>query len=144
MALTYDPKGVIITFGGVPLTGFADGDFISISAATDRFTKKIGADGEVARLRGNDDTSEVSITLMATSLSNTYLSSILEIDRLTNTGQRPLQILDLSGNSLFFWALAWIKKTPDVKYSKELGERTWVFDTDQVINEVVNGNLLPT
>lgn len=143
MAFTYDPKRVIVTFGGVPIFGFADGSFVSVTAANDRFTKKVGADGEVARVRGNDDTSEVTITLMATSPSNTYLSQILGVDRLTNLGQLPLQIVDLSGSVLFFWPLAWIKKAPDVEFSKEVGDRAWVFDTDQVVNENINGNLLP-
>jgi hypothetical protein len=140
---TYDPKKVIVTFGGVPLTGFADGTFVSVTAPTDRFSKKVGADGEVARTRSNDDTHEVTLTLIQTSLSNSYLSSIAAIDKVSNLGIRPLTITDLSGGTIFFWPQAWIRKTPDTDFAKESGDRAWVFDTGQSIEESVNGDFLP-
>jgi len=140
---TYDPKKVIVTFGGVPLTGWADGTFIGVRGSAERFTKKTGADGEVARARSNDDTHEVTVTLMQSSPSNTYLSTVMNIDRLTNMGIRPLSITDLSGSSLFFWPEAWIKKDPDVDYAKEVGDRAWAFDTGQIGAQNINGDFIP-
>jgi hypothetical protein len=80
---------------------------------------------------------------MQTSPSNSYLSSILAIDKATNLGQRPLQITDLSGGLIMFWPFAWIKKAPDVEFGKDIGERAWVFETDQVATEQLNGDFLP-
>lgn len=137
---TFDPKKVIVTFSGIPLSGFADGSFVEVSAASDRYTKKIGADGEVARVRGNDDTSEVTITLLSTSKSNTVMTSYLNADRLTNKGIGPLSISDIDGGTLFFWPQAWVKKTPDLTRSKDVEDVAWVFDTGQIGLEVIAGD----
>lgn len=139
MTKTYDPKQVVVTFLGVPLQGFADGTFITITPSAERFTKAVGADGEVARGKSNDNTSEVTLTLIQTSESNTYLSSVQLADRTTNAGAGPLSIADLQGQSLFFTESAWIRQEPDVEYAKEVGERAWVFDTGQSASNVVGG-----
>jgi hypothetical protein len=70
---TYDPKKVIITLGGVPIGGYADG-FVQIDPNSETWTKKVGADGEVARALSNDNTHTIQITLMQTSLSNAYVA----------------------------------------------------------------------
>jgi hypothetical protein len=137
---SYDPNQVIIIYGGVPISGLADGTFIQVTNA-DAWSKKVGADGEVGRSKSNDYTSEVTLTLMQTSSSNNYLSGIVAIDKASNAGALPLQILDLSGTSLHFWPQAWIRKTADAGYSKEIGDRAWVFDTGQPAQNVVGGDV---
>ena len=42
---TYDPTLVTISFGAVPLVGFADGTFVTATRNEDSFTHKVGADG---------------------------------------------------------------------------------------------------
>jgi len=132
MVKDYDPKKVIITFGGVPLAGFADGTFVSISANdSDGFKKQVGADGEVVRSKSNDNTHGVEVTLLQSSLSNNYLSGIRATDKITGKAKLPLSITDLNGLSLHFWPQAWIKGDPDWDYGKEASERKWSFDTGQ-------------
>jgi len=138
---TYDPHKVIITFGGIPLTGYADGTFISAKPSADRFTRKVGADGEVGRARGADRTHEVTLTLLQVSPSNDYLSTVLAADALSNAGVLPLQIADLSGTTLQFWDAAWIKTPPSMDDGKEIADRQWVFDTGQIVLENIGGNL---
>jgi hypothetical protein len=137
---TYDPKKLVVSFGGIPITGFADGTFIQITTNTEAFTKKIGADGEVGRSRGNDDTSEVTVTLIQTSQSNTYLTGVHTTDKLTNAGALPLMITDLLGKTVFMWDSAWIKKLPDFEAGKEISDRAWVFDTGQPVVAVIGGD----
>jgi hypothetical protein len=134
---TYDPAKVIVTFGGAIITGFADGTFIQVSPASDLFTKKVGADGETARAKSSDETYEVTLTLMQTSLSNKVLNAFKEADRLSSTGVLPLSITDLSGTALFFWPQAWIKKSPGGEFGKEIGDRAWAFDTGKIVGEVI-------
>jgi hypothetical protein len=129
---TYNPKKVLLTFGGIPISGYAKGTFIKVTPAADTFTKKVGADGEVARAQSSDDTSEVTITLMKTSDSNVYLNTIKESDKLIDDGVLPLSITDLSsGREAMFWAQAWIKKAPDKEYGDDVPDRTWTLDTGQ-------------
>lgn len=137
---TYDPKSIIVIYGGVPIAGFADGTFVSVSPAGDRFGKGVGADGEVSRNKSNDNTSEVTLTLMQTSISNDYLSGVLNLDKLSNAGKLPLMIKDMLGTTLLAWSEAWIKTPPTVDMSKETGERAWVLDTGQIDIENFGGN----
>jgi hypothetical protein len=139
----YDPKKVVITFGGVPLDGFTDGDFISVAPNdADGFKKVVGADGEVARAQSNDNTHNVTLTIMQSSLVNAQLSNIRNTDKLTGKAIQPLSITDLNGGSLHFWPQAWIKGDPEWGYGKELKERQWVFDTGQQATDNKAG-LLP-
>lgn len=140
---TYDPKKVIITFGGVPLTGFADGTFVQIDPSSEFATKKVGADGEVIRSLSNDFTHTIQITLSQTSASNNYLSTCANIDKLSGKGMLPLSIVDLNGTTVHFWAQAWISQEPSETYEKESGDRQWTFETGQEATAVIGGNILP-
>lgn len=142
IVMTYDPSKVIVTWNGIPITGFADGTFVKISSPSDAFTKKVGADGEVARSRTNDNTREVTITLMQTSISNNLIAKKHQIDCLTGLGTGPLRITDLMGLSLFYAPQAWPRKSPDKEYSKEVGDREWVFDTGPVVSDTEMGGML--
>ena len=140
MALkTYNPKECIVTYGGVQISGYADGTFVNIVPNSESWTKIVGADGFVSRARSNDDTYEVTITLQSTSDSNLYLSAQYKIDNTTGKGALPLTITDLSGSTIFVAPAAWIRQLPDQEFSKEITERAWVFDTDNASESVVGG-----
>jgi len=51
---TFDPAQVVILLGGAPMSGFADGTFITIERETDTFQKESGADGVISRIKMND------------------------------------------------------------------------------------------
>lgn len=138
---TYDPANVIITFNGVPLTGFADGEFITITSPSERFTKVVGADGLVSRAKSNDNTHEVTVTLTGTSISNDYLTGIVALDRYGNAGKGALQIADLNGTALFAWEEAWIRQPSDVSFDKTITDKAWTFDTGQATIESYGGNV---
>ena len=109
---TYDPKKVIITFGGVPITGFADGTFVQIDPNAEMWTKKVGADGEVTRSQSNDNTHTVQITLQQSSASNDYLSTCMNADKLTGMGMLPLSITDLYYSSAQCIIVSLLNKPP--------------------------------
>ena len=125
---TYDPKLVILTVGGIPLSGYADGTFISIERSSETFTKISGADGFVSRAKSNDRSGALTVTLAQTSPANDILQAIARQDELTNTGVVPVMCKDLSGRSTFFSANGWIQKPPTAEFSKEVSNREWVID----------------
>lgn len=125
---SYDPKQIIVTVGGVPLSGYTEGVFITISRDEDTWTKNVGADGLVSRVKTNNFTGTCVITLKQTSPSNDYLSSIIIADEITNTRLVPILIKDISGTSIYFSATGWIKKWADSGFSKEIGDREWTID----------------
>ena len=138
---TYDPKLVIVTFGAIPITGFAEGTFVSIAGNGDRFEKSKGADGTVDRVNKNANDYAVTITIKQTSLTNDLLSAVLNADLLSNTGKFPLTIKDLNGTALFFAPQAWIAKDPDDEYSDTLSSREWRIDTGPG-TKFTGGNIL--
>lgn len=130
--LTYDPKAVIITIGGVPMSGYADGTFCEISRDAQAFTKVVGADGTTTRVKSNNTGGTLTVTLKQSSPSNDVLSSFAQADALTNSGVVPILVKDLSGNSDYFSATGWVQKLPDSIFANEINNRVWVFDLADV------------
>lgn len=125
---TYDPKQVVITVGGVPMSGFADGTFLEVQREDDAYTKVVGADGYTTRTRSNNRSGSITLTLKQSSPSNDVLSGFAILDEATNTAVLPIFIKDLSGNSTFFSAQGWVKKFANSTYGKDLDNREWTID----------------
>lgn len=126
---TYSPKKVLISFNGVPLSGFADGTFIEVDRASDTFKTEVGSDGEGARTALADKSGTITVTLMQTSASNDVLSNALLTDELTNLGTGACFIKDASGRTLCAAAEAWVMKPAKAGFAKESGSREWVIAT---------------
>lgn len=129
---SYDPKDVVISISGVPMSGFADGTFLEITADTQQFTKVVGADGYTTRVKSNNYGAVMTLTLSQTSPSNDILSGILALDRAANRGVVPVLIKDMSGTTIFFAGTGWIQQFPDVTYGNEINNRAWAFDLAEV------------
>lgn len=136
---TFDPKLVVITFGALSISGYAEGTFVSVNRSGDAFAKSKGAGGDIERVNRNQGDFEVTVTLQQTSPTNAELSAILAADMVSNAGVWPLTIRDFSGNTLFFAAEAWIRKDPEWEDGDDLNSRAWVFDTGIAAN-LVGGN----
>ena len=136
---TYDPKMVVITFGVIPISGYAEGTYVSVNRSGDAFEKSKGAGGDVERINKNQGDFEVTVTLQQTATVNAELSAALAADQVTNAGVFPLTIKDLLGKTLFFAPQAWIRKDPEWEDGDDLNTRAWVFDTGIGAN-LVGGN----
>lgn len=133
---TYDPKKVIVSFGGVELTGFAEDSIIAIKPMGDGTTSVVGCHGDVVRTISPDRRHEVTTSLLQTSSSNDYLCAIYARDYRQGDGVLPLIIKDLTGNTTFYDSQAWIVNNPEVNRTNDAsdGSNEWVFQT-------ANGNL---
>jgi hypothetical protein len=138
---SFDPKSVIIVVGAVPISGYADGTFLEVAQADQQFTLSVGADGFATRVKSNNYSATVTITLSQTSPSNDYLSGLAALDRLSNGGVVPLLIKDLSGTTIIFSESAWIQQIPDITYGNEINTVAWVFELAQA-DTFVGGNTL--
>jgi hypothetical protein len=139
---TYNPKEVIINFGGNIIDGYADGTFLEIAPHdADGFKKVVGADGEVFRALSADNTHQITFTLLQSSSSNKVLSTIRNKDRQAGKGMEPLRITDNNGETLGFWPQAWIRGDPTYGYSKENTDRQWIIDTGQ-LSEIEFGGVM--
>jgi len=131
---TYSADKVVITVGGVIVSGFGDGDFVTAKYDEDRFTKKVGADGEVGRSRTASRAGTIEITLSQTSKANDELSALFNLSQF-GSYDAPINVgvADLSGRSVATSSKSWIKTAPDMTFGKEIGERTWALDCADLI-----------
>lgn len=137
--MTYDPKQVSVIVGGKIIHGWADGTFINVERNEQAFAMKVGVDGEGSRAKSNNKSGKITITLMQTSASNDDLSAFAAADELSNSGAVPFFMKDNSGRSLVTALTCWAQKYPNSEFAKEVGTRTWVFESDD-IEIFVGGN----
>lgn len=125
MAKTYDPKNVVITVGGFPVEGYADGTFVSVARDADSYTDAAGADGEVARSRTNDNRGAVTFTLMQSSEANAELNRLNALDEVSNQGTFPVRVYDVASQSEYYSEDAWVLKPADASFGREIENREW-------------------
>ena len=140
---TYDPKNNVLTIDAVPMSGFADGTYITVTFDEDAFTKVVGADGEVSRAKSNNYSGSVVATFVQTSMSNDVLSAIALLDKLSNSGVVPVLLKEIGTNNIVMSGEGWIKKVPDIVYSKEVENREWTLDLAN-LHVFIGGNPLPS
>lgn len=129
---TFDPANVVVSIGGVPMSGYADGTFLLVDRDEDAFTKVTGADGFTTRVKSNNRGGSLTLTLKQSSPSNDILSGFANLDELSNSGVVPILVKDLSGTSTYFSATGWIRKYPSSEFGKELNNREWIIDLADV------------
>lgn len=131
---TYAAEKVVITVGGVIVSGYDDGDFVTIQYDDDRYTHKAGADGEVGRAKTGSRAGTIEITLSATSAANDELNAIFLLDNLGGIDNPiPVGVADLSGRSGVVATKAWIKTAPEMTFGKEIGTRVWTLQAAALV-----------
>lgn len=123
---TYDPKQVIVTIGGVPMSGFSDGTFLEIDRNEPTWNMVVGADGLVTRGKTNNFSGTLTLTLKQSSPSNDVLSGFMAIDEASNAGVFPVLVKDLAGNSIYFAGQAWVTQYANSTFAKDITDRQWV------------------
>lgn len=133
MSRTYSPKNVSVSFNGYELQGFAEDEFITATHTNDQASMVVGNDGTVSRAINPDQSGTITLTLKQTSPSNDILSGLAVKDRLQGGVVGALLIRDNFGTTLVAGKDAWIKKTSDVTFGREVGNRVWAFDVGTLL-----------
>lgn len=136
---TYQPDKVVVSYGGVPITGFAPDTFVSATRNNDTWSINVGSGGDATRTKSGDKSGRVELTLLAESASNAELEAQRALDELTGTGLRPLFIKDLSGGDTITAGTAWPVKPPDQEKGNTGSNRVWIFETDNL--EIINAGI---
>jgi hypothetical protein len=123
----FDPQQYNMTFAGIPITGYADGEFATIAQEADNFGDVVGSDGLVARSKSNDRRATITFKLLQTSPTNKALSALANGDLLNpnGAGVGALRIADLFGETQFTADQCWISKPPDVSLDRTATAREW-------------------
>ena len=138
----YASNEVTIACGGIPIEGFADGQFLSITRNSDLFSTVIGTSGEIARSKTNDNSAIIEISLLQTSPSNLTFTTFFQADINAPGGAGIFAFIctDLNGVSLYTAGNCWVSKPPDITMDREATTRTWQLTAD-VIRDFTGGNL---
>lgn len=127
----FDPYEVKVTVLGQPIVGFSD-DKVMVERANNAWELVVGADGEATRVKSNDLSGTITITLQQTSPSNNLCSAIFQVDDKLSTGVVPISIQDNSGKTLVVAAKCYVEKMPDATFGKTHNDRVWVFRSNYI------------
>ena len=128
---TYDPTKLTVIVGGVIVSGFSDGDFITAKRDEDLYMKRVGADGHVARARNGNKSGTIEIKLLQSSPAVNELAQLVALDNFLFDGDILIPIAIVSpgdGAELVSSTQSWLKTPPEMVFGKEVGERSFVFD----------------
>lgn len=120
----YDPRNNVVTYNGVLLTGWADGDVITSAADADAVSSQQGADGEIVINGGPTKPHSFGLRFMATSSSVPYLTGQALIQHQSGASAvsfGPLVILNGATGQMTTCAQAWFKRVPDQSMGVEAG-----------------------
>lgn len=128
---TYDPTKLTVIVGGVIVSGFSDGDYITAKRDEDLYTKRVGADGHVARARNGNKSGTIEIKLLQGSPVVSEIAALVALDNFLFDGDVLIPISIVSPGTaaeLVVSTQSWLKTAPEMVFGKEVGERTFVFD----------------
>ena len=118
----YDPKNVIVTVAAIPMTGFADGDKITVEPVTkDNFKSHCGVDGDTTFTKVNDDRQMITIRLKPSSPSNIILEGLMSSPTLF-----PLAVINKAGGKYAGGSTSClVSEKPTVKFGAEETMKEW-------------------
>jgi len=129
--LKYNPREVKLIFGGLPVhIGAAAGTFITIERTKPSYKLLKGTDGEGTRIRTQDFSSTLRLTIRKGSGINDALSELSAADDLTGAVALPLYLTDWNGRSRYIAPIAFLEQPVDTEFSTEEGANTWTFLCD--------------
>lgn len=137
----WDPQKFTISVGANTISYFAKGTFIKASYNEDLYSQEIGADGSSCRIRNANESGRYEITLMKNSPSNDVLAALALLDRQSGQGVVPVLVKDGNGKAFASSKNTWIVKPADLERGAELGDVTWILETDKL--KMVQGGILP-
>ena len=92
---TFNPKLVTVMYGGMVITGFAEGSMVKCEKNEDNVTPHVGVLGEVSRAINADNTGKITISLAGTSpfigiLARKAAANVIE----------PISVVDMNDNGV--------------------------------------------
>lgn len=138
----YDPSQIIINVNGSDISGFADGTFVHVERNVDAFSLVVGADGEVTRVKSQNKSGRITLTLQQSSPANDILSALADADELTNGGVVKTLVKDSQGTTIAQASKSWIVKKAATEFGKESGNREWMIETGVLTYTVGGENAL--
>jgi len=127
---TFDGANFHLTIGPLIITGFSDGDAVTVTRSQNLAAYRTGLDGTTGRATILDKSGTVEVRLLQTSSANDELSTLFNMDSIFLEGNStyPITVTDFSGRTVLAGANCWLETLPPVAFSTAaVGERVWTF-----------------
>lgn len=128
MALkSYNLNHCVVVCDGVPISGFSDGDAVTVEYESDIWSDTVGADGEVTRSALNDRRATITFNLQDTSSLNSFFREKVVLARTVGMGDVFTFLLkDINLGETVTAREVWVKTDPGVTKAQESTAREWV------------------
>lgn len=134
---TVDPLSLHVVFGGHRISGRAKGQSVGVVYNVEQFQALNGVDNEGFRVKNNDLSARITVTLLQSAFSNFVLSSFFNADLAGPSGLvLPLGVVEQNGRTVYSAARAWITKMADGTWSDGGEVRVWTLETNRLIGVV--------
>lgn len=137
----YSPQDVTVAIAGFPLSGWAEGTFVTVTQVSESAATFRGADGQTSfAIDKGVPELQVEFTLQQTSAANAYLASLLALQ--SSVGAViPVSVTNKNSLESAIFSQAVIAKAPDSAYSQGIEGRTWMLKGPGFIKS--GGSILP-
>lgn len=140
---TYSPKAVTVSWGGIPITGYSDGEFLNITLNADLTDEVVGAAGDVALTKIANFTGTITLTLLQNAETNLDLSNIYAVQQRSDDVVRAnMTIRDPSGSTLYDCRDVHMKRCADVMLSDGQNSKQWTFFCSNLIPVSANSEIV--
>lgn len=109
------------------LQGAIDGAFLASTSDNARWTREHDLAGNATRVYNSNRGGSLSITISASSPTNTTLSALAELDDITQSVVGAIVLKDLNGNTIVEIDGAFLEDIPAVSFGNDRGSRTWTW-----------------
>ena len=117
---TYKPDQVSVVVGGIIVN---DWESLDVAFDEDKWNFKSGSAGELTRVKNSNIKGVITINIPQTTSPNLQLTAVHNSDATI-----PVEILDLSGLSIYSMPEASSVKHPNAPFSKnDASEREWTY-----------------
>lgn len=127
-----DPARYTLVVQGVKIVMPAVDTFYKFSFETDQVMDEVGGQGDVVRVISRDQRATLEVTLMQSSPSNDYLSTLISQDMNVNgpaaTGGYAVgasSLADLNGTTAIDGEETWVMKYADAELGSKPNTRVW-------------------
>jgi hypothetical protein len=112
---------------GAGASGYMDGEYLKITMEKKSFIYVEGTDGSLVRSKTQSRVGTATISLLQTSSSNDFLSSMLLTDEsvANGAGVGTFVVEDLQGTTKFKALKAWVDGWPEQTFDRTAKERAW-------------------
>lgn len=134
---THDPSQISIGFAGRQISSGRADEFCTTAYNEPLYTTVASPDGEIVRVKSNNRSAKITLTLKSTSSGHKLMTQLLAIGQLSVNGSDigEFQLRDRNGGLVEHAEKAWISKAPDNANGKDVSDRAWELECSYLVRE---------